>query len=87
MAGVRECAWCRAYLGEAPDLPAGAVTHGICQGCRDRMMRELERPGWSDHIRERRADAARVRALLWLLVLAGVAILGAAVLALVGITP
>lgn len=80
MSGLRECAWCGAYLGEAPDLPAGHVTHGICEGCHGRMMAELKRPGWTGHIQERRADRARVRLLLGLLVLASV-VIGAAVLA------
>lgn len=79
MSGLRECAWCGAYLGEAPDLPAGHVTHGICQACRDAMLLELKRPGWREHVQERRADAARVRALLWLLALSAIA-LGVAVL-------
>lgn len=42
MAGVRECSWCCAYLGAAIDLPAGETTHGICEACRDEVLRELQ---------------------------------------------
>lgn len=33
--GRLECAWCREAMGEAPGLPAGQTSHGICPGCRE----------------------------------------------------
>lgn len=29
--GHRECAWCGRFLGLAPGIPLGAVTHGMCE--------------------------------------------------------
>lgn len=31
--GRRICAWCKHDLGAAKDIPAGAVTHGLCPQC------------------------------------------------------
>ena len=36
------CAWCRGDLGPAPDLGAGLISHGICQGCKGIALAELE---------------------------------------------
>ncbi len=40
---VRICAWCKPgsptrILGTNPELPAGTVTHGICEPCRAELL-------------------------------------------------
>lgn len=34
------CAWCKKHLGEkpAPNVPADAVSHGICPECKASLM-------------------------------------------------
>lgn len=31
--GESRCAWCSKLIAGRPDLPAGVVTHGICDEC------------------------------------------------------
>ena len=31
--GLRRCGWCSSWMGLAPELPVGEVTHGICPPC------------------------------------------------------
>ncbi len=40
--GRRVCAWCKPprEIGTAPELPAGAVTHGMCATCERREFPE-----------------------------------------------
>lgn len=44
--GRRVCAWCvpPRDLGHALELPAGAVTHGMCAACRQREFGAVLRP-------------------------------------------
>ena len=41
----RVCSWCQKDLGEKPDTanPPEAVTDGICEDCRMRVMDDLSR--------------------------------------------
>lgn len=40
--GLVACGWCGDWLRINRDLPAGAVSHGICAACEARMMAESE---------------------------------------------
>lgn len=42
VSGKRVCAWCKAILGDAPGLPDGEATHGLCEWCK---WKELARLG------------------------------------------
>jgi hypothetical protein len=35
-----ECAWCGKHLGDKPG-PDGAVTHGICNACREAVLADF----------------------------------------------
>jgi hypothetical protein len=40
---IRQCAWCLLMLGESPPYSDKSVTHGMCEKCSDKMMREVEK--------------------------------------------
>lgn len=41
--GLRVCGWCGKWMGLAKEIEAGAVTHSICDNCRNRWEVEAER--------------------------------------------
>jgi len=36
--GLRRCGWCQTVLGNAPTIPAGLETTGICPTCVTRVL-------------------------------------------------
>ena len=36
--GVRRCGWCKAILGDAPEIPGDRETTGICAECATRVL-------------------------------------------------
>jgi hypothetical protein len=49
--GLVVCGWCRRWLRVNRELPAGAVSHGLCPECETRTRRELDEilPPAADH--------------------------------------
>lgn len=38
---IRQCAWCKAMMGEIAPISDTRVTHGICKKCEEKMRKEL----------------------------------------------
>jgi hypothetical protein len=39
---IRQCAWCKAMMGEVAPIADKRVTHGICKKCEDKMRKDLK---------------------------------------------
>jgi hypothetical protein len=37
---TRQCAWCKKSLGEKAPMEDERITHGICLGCRQKLLRD-----------------------------------------------
>lgn len=40
--GLRVCCVCKVWIGLAPGLPAGQITHGYCDACFEAEMRKVD---------------------------------------------
>lgn len=40
--GKQVCGWCKRVLGDAPGLPNGEVTHGLCERCKAEQLAIVE---------------------------------------------
>jgi len=40
---IRQCAWCLVMMGESAPLSDKSVTHGMCEKCEKKMMKEVEK--------------------------------------------
>ena len=61
----RICGWCGKDMGESPDPPPpgleGKATHGICDPCRDKLVRDAARAEEVVGADELEAFAAKAR--------------------------
>lgn len=39
-----QCAWCRAYGPDKPPYEDTSVSHGICEPCGRKLLRQIRRP-------------------------------------------
>ena len=39
---IRQCAWCLKMMGESPPLKDKSVTHGMCEECMEKAMKEVQ---------------------------------------------
>ena len=39
---IRQCAWCLKIMGESPPYSDKSVTHGMCEECEKKIMKEIK---------------------------------------------
>lgn len=40
---IRQCAWCLKMMGEVEPLDIHDVTHGVCEECFEKQMKQIKK--------------------------------------------
>jgi len=48
---ICQCAWCNTVTGLKDPLTDISITHGICDGCKEKVLSKIKKPAQSENSR------------------------------------